>query len=177
MAQLDNAADSDSEERRFKSCQADQSVLTGERMSAMKKKIITLLSCDIVLAALIYARVYIKKIMLGSIKATSSDASVMNVYVENNWLVMLTMLIVGVIMAVIAVSKTDKLSHLIADIVIIGVPGALMSIWWRVVYSMGGYFVNYTELGAYIGSIMVGVCAYKFVMFVIKKVKKNGNVK
>ena len=147
-------------------------------MSAMKKKIITLLSCDVILAVLIYVRVSIKKNIMASISATSSDTSVMNVYTDNNWLVMLTMLIVGVIISIIAVSKTDKISHLIADIILVGVPGAVMSIWWRILgYTGWGCFISYQELGAYIGSLMLGVCAFKLVMFIIKRVKDNGNAK
>ncbi len=141
----------------------------------MKKKIITLLSCDIVIALVIFLRVQIKKSALSSITPATSDSAVLGIYTESNWLVMLTMLIVGAVVSLMAVSKTDKISHIAADIIFIGIPGAVMSLWWRFIAYMGwGYFSSYQELGAYIGSIMVGVCGFKVILFIIKKVRENG---
>lgn len=184
MAQPDNAADSDSEDRRFESCQADQliilynffihmfSVYTKElrKCILMKRKIPTLIICDIFLALILFAKVNIRSSLLSDIMTDTSASDVTTALFGNNWTAVAAMIFIGIIAGVIALSKTKSISQLLADILLVGLPGAILAVWWRVLAFTGwGYFISYQEMMAYIGSIMIGVCILKVFMYFFKK--------
>lgn len=132
----------------------------------MKKKIPTLLACDIVLALLIFTKVRVKNLILSDI---ASDAYLSSGLSNNNWVAIIVMAAAAVVMGVIMMSPTNNISCLIADIVIIGIPGIVISCWWKILYLTGwGYFCSYQEMMAYIGALMVGTCVAKVFMYLMK---------
>ena len=184
VAQPDNAADSDSEDRRFESCQADQLIIlynflihifcidTKEvrKCVRMKRKIPTLIICDVFLALILFAKVNIRNSLLADIANTTSNTDVTNALCGNNWVAVAAMICISIIAGVMVLSKTKNISQLLADVVLVGLPGAILAIWWRVLAFTGwGYFISYQEMMAYIGSIMVGVCILKVLVYFFKK--------
>lgn len=138
----------------------------------MGKKISVLAVCDIIIALIIFARINIKGILLKPVTSSASQQVVDSAYTNNNWVVMMALMCVGIVLGVMLMSKTDGILQLIADIVFIGGAGIVMALWWKVLAVTGwGYFCSYQELMAYIGSFMVGTCIIKVVMYFLKRAK------
>ncbi len=136
----------------------------------MKKKIPTLLICDTILALVIFAKVNIKNSLLSTLTTGSGIDTVNSVYTDNNWVAVLSMVLIGAALSMIALSKTKRLSQLFADILLVGIPGIILASWWKVLGETGwGFFISYQELMAYIGSLMVGVCIVKIIRYILRR--------
>jgi hypothetical protein len=132
----------------------------------MKKKMLTLIISDLVLAFVMYAKVSIKK----NIFSGATADNVNSLYSSNNSITVVAMIIVGVVLGVMLKSSTRKLSQLFWDIVLVGVPGVILAFWWKVLEITGwGYFINYQEMMAYIGALMIGICLTKIFTYFIKR--------
>jgi hypothetical protein len=137
-----------------------------QRSGFMKKKMLTLIICDVVLAFIMFAKVSIKKSIFEGITSINADS----IYSSNNSITVVAMIVVGVLLGIMLMSSTKKLSQLFWDIILVGVPGVILAFWWKVLEVTGwGYFTNYQEMMAYIGALMVGICLTKIFTYFIKR--------
>lgn len=136
----------------------------------MIKKISTLAICDVVLALIIYARVNLKNALLSEITTKTSQETANQVFTNSNFVVVITLALVGAVISVMVLSKTEGILQLLMDVLFIGVVGVLLALWWKVLAVTGwGYFCSYQELMTYVGSFMVGACILKLITYFFRK--------
>ena len=136
----------------------------------MIKKISTLAICDIVLALIIYARVNLKNALLSEITTNTSRETANQVLTNSNFVVVITLALVGAVISVMVLSSTKNIPQLLMDILFIGVVGVVLALWWKVLAVTGwGYFCSYQELMTYVGSFMVGACILKLITYIFRK--------
>ena len=130
----------------------------------MIKKISTLAICDVVLALIIYARVNLKNALLSEITTANQ------VFTNSNFVVVITLALVGAVISVMVLSRTEGILQLLMDVLFIGVVGVILALWWKVLAITGwGYFCSYQELMTYVGSFMVGACILKLITYFFRK--------
>ena len=131
----------------------------------MIKKISTLAICDFVLALIIYARVNLKNALLSEITTYTSRETANQVLTNSNFVVVITLALVGAVISVMVLSSTKNIPQLF-----IGVVGVVLALWWKVLAVTGwGYFCSYQELMTYVGSFMVGACILKLITYIFRK--------
>lgn len=136
----------------------------------MKKKLPILLICNLVLALIMFAKVSIKEGIFAAVKENTSDMDTL--YSSNNSMTIIAMIIIGVVISIMFMTKSNTTSELCLDILLIGVPGIVLSSWWKFLAVTGyGFFCSYQEIMAYVGSLLVGVCIVKIVTFFLAKRK------
>lgn len=136
----------------------------------MIKKISTLAICDVVLALIIYARVNLKNALLSEITTNTSRETANQVLTNSNFVVVITLALVGAVISVMVLSSTKNIPQLLMDILFIGVVGVVLALWWKVLAVTGwGYFCSYQELMTYVGSFMVGACILKLITYIFRK--------
>lgn len=136
----------------------------------MIKKISTLTICDFVLALIIYARVNLKNALLSEITTNTSRETANQVLTNSNFVVVVTLALVGAVISVMVLSSTKNIPQLLMDILFIGVVGVVLALWWKVLAVTGwGYFCSYQELMTYVGSFMVGACILKLITYIFRK--------
>ncbi len=136
----------------------------------MIKKISTLVICDFVLALIIYARVNLKNALLSEITTYTSRETANQVLTNSNFVVVITLALVGAVISVMVLSSTKNIPQLLMDILFIGVVGVVLALWWKVLAVTGwGYFCSYQELMTYVGSFMVGACILKLITYIFRK--------
>lgn len=136
----------------------------------MIKKISTLVICDFVLALIIYARVNLKNALLSEITTNTSRETANQVLTNSNFVVVITLALVGAVISVMVLSSTKNIPQLLMDILFIGVVGVVLALWWKVLAVTGwGYFCSYQELMTYVGSFMVGACILKLITYIFRK--------
>lgn len=136
----------------------------------MIKKISTLAICDVVLALIIYARVNLKNALLSEITTKTSQETANQVLTNSNFVVVVTLALVGAVISVMVLSSTKNIPQLLMDILFIGVVGVVLALWWKVLAVTGwGYFCSYQELMTYVGSFMVGACILKLITYIFRK--------
>lgn len=136
----------------------------------MIKKISTLTICDFVLALIIYARVNLKNALLSEITTNTSRETANQVLTNSNFVVVITLALVGAVISVMVLSSTKNIPQLLMDILFIGVVGVVLALWWKVLAVTGwGYFCSYQELMTYVGSFMVGACILKLITYIFRK--------
>lgn len=136
----------------------------------MIKKISTLAICDFVLALIIYARVNLKNALLSEITTKTSQETANQVFTNSNFVVVITLALVGAVISVMVLSKTEGILQLLMDVLFIGVVGVILALWWKVLAITGwGYFCSYQELMTYVGSFMVGACILKLITYFFRK--------
>ena len=136
----------------------------------MIKKISTLAICDFVLALIIYARVNLKNALLSEITTYTSRETTNQVLTNSNFVVVITLALVGAVISVMVLSSTKNIPQLLTDILFIGVVGVVLALWWKVLAVTGwGYFCSYQELMTYVGSFMVGACILKLITYIFRK--------
>ena len=131
----------------------------------MIKKISTLAICDFVLALIIYARVNLKNALLSEITTYTSRETANQVLTNSNFVVVITLALVGAVISVMVLSSTKNIPQLL-----MGVVGVVLALWWKVLAVTGwGYFCSYQELMTYVGSFMVGACILKLITYIFRK--------
>lgn len=136
----------------------------------MIKKISTLAICDVVLALIIYARVNLKNALLSEITTKTSQETANQVFTNSNFVVVITLALVGAVISVMVLSRTEGILQLLMDVLFIGVVGVILALWWKVLAITGlGYFCSYQELMTYVGSFMVGACILKLITYFFRK--------
>lgn len=136
----------------------------------MIKKISTLAICDFVLALIIYVRVNLKNALLSEITTNTSRETANQVLTNSNFVVVVTLALVGAVISVMVLSSTKNIPQLLMDILFIGVVGVVLALWWKVLAVTGwGYFCSYQELMTYVGSFMVGACILKLITYIFRK--------
>lgn len=136
----------------------------------MIKKISTLAICDFVLALIIYARVNLKNALLSEITTKTSQETANQVFTNSNFVVVITLALVGAVISVMVLSRTEGILQLLMDVLFIGVVGVILALWWKVLAITGwGYFCSYQELMTYVGSFMVGACILKLITYFFRK--------
>lgn len=136
----------------------------------MIKKISTLAICDFVLALIICARVNLKNALLSEITTYTSRETANQVLTNSNFVVVITLALVGAVISVMVLSSTKNIPQLLMDILFIGVVGVVLALWWKVLAVTGwGYFCSYQELMTYVGSFMVGACILKLITYIFRK--------
>lgn len=136
----------------------------------MIKKISTLAICDVVLALIIYTRVNLKNALLSEITTKTSQETANQVFTNSNFVVVITLALVGAVISVMVLSKTEGILQLLMDVLFIGVVGVILALWWKVLAVTGwGYFCSYQELMTYVGSFMVGACILKLITYFFRK--------
>ena len=136
----------------------------------MIKKISTLAICDFVLALIIYARENLKNALLSEITTNTSRETANQVLTNSNFVVVITLALVGAVISVMVLSSTKNIPQLLMDILFIGVVGVVLALWWKVLAVTGwGYFCSYQELMTYVGSFMVGACILKLITYIFRK--------
>lgn len=136
----------------------------------MIKKISTLAICDVVLALIIYARVNLKNALLSEITTKTSQETANQVFTNSNFVVVITLALVGAVISVMVLSRTEGIPQLLMDVLFIGVVGVILALWWKVLAITGwGYFCSYQELMTYVGSFMVGACILKLITYFFRK--------
>ena len=136
----------------------------------MIKKISTLAICDFVFALIIYARVNLKNALLSEITTNTSRETANQVLTNSNFVVVITLALVGAVISVMVLSSTKNIPQLLMDILFIGVVGVVLALWWKVLAVTGwGYFCSYQELMTYVGSFMVGACILKLITYIFRK--------
>lgn len=136
----------------------------------MIKKISTLAICDVVLALIIYVRVNLKNALLSEITTKTSQETANQVFTNSNFVVVITLALVGAVISVMVLSKTEGILQLLMDVLFIGVVGVILALWWKVLAITGwGYFCSYQELMTYVGSFMVGACILKLITYFFRK--------
>lgn len=136
----------------------------------MIKKISTLAICDFVLALIIYPRVNLKNALLSEITTYTSRETANQVLTNSNFVVVITLALVGAVISVMVLSSTKNIPQLLMDILFIGVVGVVLALWWKVLAVTGwGYFCSYQELMTYVGSFMVGACILKLITYIFRK--------
>ena len=136
----------------------------------MIKKISTRAICDFVLALIIYARVNLKNALLSEITTYTSRETANQVLTNSNFVVVITLALVGAVISVMVLSSTKNIPQLLMDILFIGVVGVVLALWWKVLaVTSWGYFCSYQELMTYVGSFMVGACILKLITYIFRK--------
>ena len=126
--------------------------------------------CDFVLALIIYARVNLKNALLSEITTNTSRETANQVLTNSNFVVVITLALVGAVISVMVLSSTKNIPQLLMDILFIGVVGVVLALWWKVLAVTGwGYFCSYQELMTYVGSFMVGACILKLITYIFRK--------
>ncbi|MBQ9674255.1 MAG: hypothetical protein IJV39_06490 [Ruminococcus sp.] len=136
----------------------------------MVKKISVLLISDIALALVIFTKAHVKNFIFSSVTQNTNSDKLNSMLSGNNWASVIALVIAGIIIAIVANSKTTAISHMLADIFLLGLPGLAIACWWKVLEVSGwGYFCNYQEMMAYIGAIMFGTCIYKVIKYIFNR--------
>ena len=135
----------------------------------MIKKISTLAICDFVLALIIYARVNLKNALLSEITTYTSRETANQVLTNSNFVVVITLALVGAVISVMVLSSTKNIPQLLMDILFIGVVGVVLALWKVLAVTGWGYFCSYQELMTYVGSFMVGACILKLITYIFRK--------
>lgn len=136
----------------------------------MIKKISTLVICDFILVLIIYARVNLKNAILSVITTESSKETIKTALTNSNFVVIITLALVGAVISFMVLSSTNTLLQLLMDVLFIGVVGVVLATWWKVLAVTGwGYFCSYQELMTYVGSFMIGACILKLITYFFRK--------
>lgn len=122
------------------------------------------------MALIIYARVNLKNALLSEITTNTSRETANQVLTNSNFVVVITLALVGAVISVMVLSSTKNIPQLLMDILFIGVVGVVLALWWKVLAVTGwGYFCSYQELMTYVGSFMVGACILKLITYIFRK--------
>lgn len=122
------------------------------------------------MALIIYARVNLKNALLSEITTNTSRETANQVLTNSNFVVVVTLALVGAVISVMVLSSTKNIPQLLMDILFIGVVGVVLALWWKVLAVTGwGYFCSYQELMTYVGSFMVGACILKLITYIFRK--------